>query len=94
MLDGAKPSACDGLLFKAIEAAGPLTPFQRLGGRALIALDGSERCWWKKSMKTAYQRREIPLSFNDHHFSHRCRIPSCAYRRNADSEQEIPLRLP
>ncbi len=42
MLDGAKPSAFDGLFFKAIEAAGPLTPFQCLGGRALIALDGSE----------------------------------------------------
>jgi hypothetical protein len=42
MLDGATPAAFDGLFFKAIEVAGPLTPFQCLGGRALIALDGSE----------------------------------------------------
>jgi hypothetical protein len=42
MLDGATPGAFDGLFFKAIEAAGPLTPFQCLGGRVLIALDGTE----------------------------------------------------
>ncbi len=42
MLDGAAPAAFDGLFFKAIEAAGPLTPFQCLGGRTLIALDGTE----------------------------------------------------
>ena len=42
MLDGAAPSAFDGLFFKAIEAAGPLTPFQCLDGRTLIALDGTE----------------------------------------------------
>ena len=42
MLDGAAPAAFDGLFFKAIEAAGPLTPFQCLDGRTLMALDGSE----------------------------------------------------
>jgi hypothetical protein len=42
MLDGAAPTAFDGLFFKAIEAAGPLTPFQCLDGRVLIALDGTE----------------------------------------------------
>jgi hypothetical protein len=42
MLDGATPAAFNGLFIKAIEAAGPLTPFQCLGGRALIALDGTE----------------------------------------------------
>ena len=42
MLDGAAPAAFDPLFFKAIEAAGPLTRFQCLGGRALIALDGTE----------------------------------------------------
>jgi hypothetical protein len=42
MLDGATPAAFDGLFFKAIEAAGPLTPFQCLDGRVLIALDGTE----------------------------------------------------
>jgi hypothetical protein len=42
MLDGAAAAAFDGLFFKAIEAAGPLTPFQCLNGRVLIALDGTE----------------------------------------------------
>jgi hypothetical protein len=42
MLDGASPSAFDGLFMRAIEKAGPLTRFERLGGRLLIALDGSE----------------------------------------------------
>ena len=42
MLDGAAPAAFDGLFIKAIEAAGPLTPFQRLDGRVPIALDGTE----------------------------------------------------
>src|SRR3954465_5347415 len=39
MLDGASPAAFDGLFMKAIEAAGPLTPFQCLDGRVLVALD-------------------------------------------------------
>jgi hypothetical protein len=42
LLDGASPAAFDGLFMRAIEAAGPLTRFQRLGGRVLVALDGSE----------------------------------------------------
>jgi hypothetical protein len=42
MLDGAAPAAFDGLFFKAIEAAGPLTPFQCPNGQVLIALDGTE----------------------------------------------------
>jgi hypothetical protein len=42
MLDGVSPAAFDGLFTRALEAAGPLTRFQCLGGRVLIALDGSE----------------------------------------------------
>ena len=42
MLDGASPAAFDGLFMNAIEAAGPLTPFQCLDGRVSIALDGTE----------------------------------------------------
>jgi hypothetical protein len=42
MLDGAAPAAFDGLFFRAIEAAGPLTPFRCVDGRVAIALDGSE----------------------------------------------------
>src|SRR5882757_10610861 len=42
MLDGAAAAAFDGLFIKAIEAAGPLTPFQCLDGRVAIALDGTE----------------------------------------------------
>jgi hypothetical protein len=45
MLDGASPAAFDGLFIKAVEtvaAADALAPFQCLGGRVLIALDGTE----------------------------------------------------
>ena len=42
MLDGASPAAFDGMFMRAIERAGPVTRFQCLGGRVLIALDGSE----------------------------------------------------
>jgi len=42
MLDGASPAAFDGLFMSAVAAAGPLAPFQRLNGRVLIALDGTE----------------------------------------------------
>ena len=42
MLDGAPPAAFDGLFIKATETPGMLAPFQRLGGRTLIALDGTE----------------------------------------------------
>ena len=42
MLDGAPTAAFDPLFIKAIETPEVLTPFQRLGGRTLIALDGTE----------------------------------------------------
>lgn len=42
MLDGASPAAFDRLFMQAVEAAGPLDRVQRLGGRVLIALDGTE----------------------------------------------------
>jgi hypothetical protein len=42
MLDGAPTAAFDGLFIKTIETPGVLAPFQRLGGRTLIALDGTE----------------------------------------------------
>ena len=42
MLDGAPTAAFDPLFFKTIETEGVLAPFQRLGGRVLIALDGTE----------------------------------------------------
>ena len=42
MLDGAPPAVFDPLFFKTIETDGVLAPFQRLGGRTLIALDGTE----------------------------------------------------
>jgi hypothetical protein len=50
MLNGVNPSAFDGLFFKAIEAAGPLTPFQCLDGRTLMALDGCE-CHCSRKIK-------------------------------------------
>ena len=45
MLDGNSPAAFDGLFLKGLEttaAADGLAPFQRLGGRLLVALDGTE----------------------------------------------------
>src|SRR4051812_47600428 len=45
MLDGTSPAAFDGLFLKGLEttaAADGLAPFQRLGGRLLVALDGTE----------------------------------------------------
>ena len=45
MLDGAPPAAFDGLFLKGLEraaAADGLAPFQRLDGRLLVALDGTE----------------------------------------------------
>lgn len=45
MLDGNRPAAFDGLFVRAVEtvaAAGGLSALQRLDGRVLIALDGSE----------------------------------------------------
>src|SRR3954466_13560461 len=45
MLDGNSPGVFDGLFLKAVEsvaAADGLSAFQRLGGRLLIALDGTE----------------------------------------------------
>ena len=42
MLDGAPTAAFDSLFMKAIETPEVLAPFKRLGGRVLIALDGTE----------------------------------------------------
>ena len=42
MLDGAATASFDPLFFKTIETAGVLAPFQRLGARLPIALDGTE----------------------------------------------------
>jgi hypothetical protein len=42
MLDGAPTAAFEPLFLKIVETLGVLAPFQRLGGRVLIALDGTE----------------------------------------------------
>jgi hypothetical protein len=42
MLDGAPPAAFDPLFMQAIETPEVLTPFKRLDGRILVALDGTE----------------------------------------------------
>jgi len=42
MLDGAPTAAFDPLFMQAIEPPEVLTPFKRLGGRILVALDGTE----------------------------------------------------
>jgi hypothetical protein len=64
MLDGVAPAAFDGLFFKAIEAAGPLTRFQCLGRRTLMALDGSEHhCSRKVKCKRYSTRRRSGSTF-------------------------------
>jgi hypothetical protein len=45
---GVSPAAFDRLFVQALEAAGPLSAFQRLGGRVLIALDGTEHFCLRK----------------------------------------------
>ncbi len=61
MLDGADPAAFDGLFFNALERvadAGALAPFQRLGGRVLVALDGTEHfCSRKLKCEQCSHRR-------------------------------------
>jgi hypothetical protein len=61
MLDGADPAAFDGLFLKALERvaeAGALTPFQQLGGRVLVALDGTEHfCSRKIKCEQCSRRR-------------------------------------
>jgi len=42
MLDGAPPAAFDPVFYETIAIEGVLAPFERLGGRVLIALDGTE----------------------------------------------------
>jgi hypothetical protein len=43
LLGGAATASFDPLFFKTIETEGLLAPFHRLGGRVLLALDGTER---------------------------------------------------
>ncbi len=52
MLDGAPPSAFDPLFFKTIATEGVLDPFRRLGGRTLIAVDGTE-CFCSRKIHCA-----------------------------------------
>jgi hypothetical protein len=64
MLDGGAPAAFDGLFFKAIEAAGPLTPFRCLDGRVLVALDGTEHhCSRKIKCPQCSTRRRSDSTF-------------------------------
>jgi hypothetical protein len=74
MLDGAAPAAFDGLFFKAIEAAGPLTPFQCLDGRVSIALDGTEHHCSRK------------IKCQQHALGHLTR--GCSTRRRSDGGTE------
>src|SRR6185437_10904958 len=61
MLDGAVPAAFDGLFLKGLAALAEgdaLTPFQRLGGRVLIALDGTEHFCSRKLHCPRCSRRQ------------------------------------
>lgn len=60
MLDGAAPAAFDGLFLKGLASlaeGNALAPFQRLGGRVLIALDGTEHFCSRKLHCTRCSRR-------------------------------------
>jgi hypothetical protein len=59
MLDGAPPAAFDGLFMSAVEAAGPLTSFQCLDRRVLIALDGTEH-FCSRKVSTTLARKTFP----------------------------------
>ena len=73
MLDGASPAAFDGLFHQAIAVAGPLEPFQCLGGRRLCALDGTEhfcsrnihceRCLTRKPLRANDDETSTPREF-------------------------------
>jgi hypothetical protein len=61
MLDGANPAAFDGVFFKGLSMLaedGALSAFQRLDGRLLIALDGTEHFCSRKIRCAACSRRK------------------------------------
>jgi len=62
MLDRAPPASFDPLFFKAIETDGVRAPFQRLGGRVLIALDGTEHFARVKFIARTAQHGSVPMA--------------------------------
>lgn len=48
MLDGAPPESFDPLFYRVLETPGVLDPFHRLGGRPIVALDGTEHSCFRK----------------------------------------------
>ena len=61
MLDGTNPAAFDGLFLSGLatlKRAGALASFQRLGGRLLIALDGTEHFCSRKIRCAACSQRQ------------------------------------
>lgn len=58
MLDGAPTAAFDPLFLKTVTAEGVLDPFRRLGGRVLIALDGTEHFCSRKIHRARCSTRE------------------------------------
>ena len=62
MLDGASPAAFDGLFGQAMTAAGPMEPFQCLGRRRLIALDGTEHFCSRKIHCAQCLRESDPMA--------------------------------
>ena len=83
MLDGAAPAAFDGLFMTAvatIAAADALAQFQRLGGRVLIALDGTEHfCSRKIHCPQCSKRRRSDGGVE--YFCYRRREPAQIWRR-------------
>jgi hypothetical protein len=72
MLDGAAPAAFDGLFLKGLAALAEgdaLAPFQRLGGRVLIALDGTEHFCSRKLQCPRCSRRRRSDGGTEHFHS-------------------------
>jgi len=62
MLDGVSPAAFEPLFWHAIDAAGLPTRFQCLGGRILIALDGTEYFCSRKIKCPNCSTRRAPMA--------------------------------
>jgi hypothetical protein len=89
MLDGAPTVAFDPLFYQAIETEGVLAPFQRLGGRVLIALDGTEHFCSRKIVSAARHENARTVARNTSTpswappSSHPATNRSCRCRRNS-----------
>ena len=68
MLDGAPPEAFDPVFYRVLQTQGVLDPFRRLGGRPVIALDGTEHfCSRKIHCKNCLKRKRADGGTEHYH---------------------------